>query len=180
MSDELRDKLENDFKAMSAAFEALSLERDIFRDALLVQNENLVKATANYNRINEEKNNLNEQVEQLRVQLAGCGVAALQNTEYSKKDRAKKGVYGWSQSYQDVCDAVDREIEYRAAAEKLAEALEFYSHKKSYSMIDEGRNYNVEYVCYELNPQTYNDDELGTLAKKALAEYREKFPKVKK
>jgi hypothetical protein len=28
MNDELSDKLENDFKAMSAAFEALSLDRD--------------------------------------------------------------------------------------------------------------------------------------------------------
>jgi hypothetical protein len=66
-----------------------------------------------------------------------------------------------------------------AAAEKLADALEFYSRKKNYSMVNEGRNYMPEYVCYELNQETYNDDELGTLAKKALSEYREKFSKVK-
>ena len=65
-----------------------------------------------------EREALKSEVEQLRVQLAGCGVAAMQNTESSKDDRAKRGDYGWSESYGDVCRAVDREIELRA---KLAE-----------------------------------------------------------
>lgn len=46
------------------------------------------------------KKELLDEVEQLRVQLAGCGVAAL---GYIKgKHLAKKGSYGWSMSYQDV------------------------------------------------------------------------------
>lgn len=50
------------------------------------------------------------EIEQLRVQLAGCGVAAMQNTAESIKERAVEGDYGYSASYSDVCKAVDREI----------------------------------------------------------------------
>ncbi len=63
--------------------------------------------------------------ERLIVQLAGCGVAALGNTESSKAHRAKQGDYGYSESYADVCRAVDREIELRAQLEAAqAEATE--------------------------------------------------------
>lgn len=41
-------------------------------------------------------------LEQLRVQLAGCGVAALGGT--SEPVVAKKGDYGWSPAYQDTLD----------------------------------------------------------------------------
>ena len=64
---------------------------------------------------------LEKEVEQLRVQLAGCGAAAMQNTVDSIHDRAKAGDYGWSASYQDECKAVDREISYREALELLAD-----------------------------------------------------------
>lgn len=40
------------------------------------------------------------EVEQLRVQLAGCGVAALGGTHESQV--AKQGQYGWSPAYEDV------------------------------------------------------------------------------
>lgn len=43
-----------------------------------------------------------ERVEQLEVQLAGCGVAALGWAKDGQ--RAKQGHYGWSGSYQDVLD----------------------------------------------------------------------------
>ena len=65
---------------------------------------------------------LREEVEQLRVQLAGCGVAAMQNTEQSKASRAKPGDYGYSESYGDVCRAVDREIALRERIEQMEPA----------------------------------------------------------
>jgi len=40
------------------------------------------------------------ETDQLRVQLAGCGVAALGGT--SEPMRARRGQYGWSPSYGDV------------------------------------------------------------------------------
>lgn len=71
----------------------------------------------------QEMRRLEAEVEQLRVQLAGCGVAAMQNTEASKEQRAKPGDYGWSSSYGEVCAAVDREIALREANAELLEAL---------------------------------------------------------
>lgn len=62
---------------------------------------------------------LNAEIERLRVQLAGCGVAAMQNTEETVKDRIVEGDYGYSASYYDVCRAVDREIRYRDALERI-------------------------------------------------------------
>lgn len=45
-----------------------------------------------------KKTNYQREVDQLRVQLAGCSVAALGGT----KNPAKKGDFGWSPAYQDV------------------------------------------------------------------------------
>lgn len=75
------------------------------------------KALAGYS---ERAEKLESEIEQLRVQLAGCGVAAMQNTAESIKDRAVEGDYGYSASYSDVCKAVDREIRYRNALKMIA------------------------------------------------------------
>lgn len=45
----------------------------------------------------EEIKKLKERIDQLNVQLAGCGVAAIGFSDY-----ASHGDYGWSSSYQDV------------------------------------------------------------------------------
>lgn len=62
---------------------------------------------------------LKQEVEQLRVQLAGCGVVAMQNTRSSVALRCVPGEYGWSASYGDVCRAVDREMELRERLEGI-------------------------------------------------------------
>lgn len=64
------------------------------------------------------------EIEKLRIQLAACGVAAQSNTEQSIKDnRITRENECWSASYEDVCIAVDREIEYRTDYYKLKSQL---------------------------------------------------------
>ena len=58
---------------------------------------------------------LRNEVGQLRVQLAACGVAAL---GYAKdKNDCKKGGYGWSASFQDVKDLWEK---YAKLTERIA------------------------------------------------------------
>ena len=64
-------------------------------------------------------------VEQLRVQLAGCGVVAMSNTRESLKEQMPdKGAYGWAESLQQVWESVLREIHQRERAEAAEQALE--------------------------------------------------------
>ena len=57
----------------------------------------------------------------------------------------------------------------------MREALKFYSLKSNYSLVDEGRNYDVDYKCYELNETTYADEELGTKARQTLSQLKGKY-----
>ena len=90
-NERLKDRLatlDHDFGALVYEHQrevaALKQERDTYESAA-------TKALA-------ERDALGAELEQCRVQLAGCGVAAMGGT----KDPAKQGDYGWSPSYQDV------------------------------------------------------------------------------
>lgn len=62
-----------------------------------------------------------DEIEQLRVQLAGCGVIAMCNTEESLATQMpEKGAYGWSASLAEVERAVRREIAMRAVSLPVA------------------------------------------------------------
>lgn len=50
-----------------------------------------------------------------RLRLAGCGMAAMSNTDASRKGRLGPDSPYYSASYADVCAAVDREMALRAA-----------------------------------------------------------------
>jgi|JI10StandDraft_1071094.scaffolds.fasta_scaffold71748_2 hypothetical protein len=70
-----------------------------------------------------ERDSLRAEVEQLRVQLAGCGVAAMGNTRAAIAKAIKPGEYGWSASYGDVLRAVGREIALREDNERLRKGV---------------------------------------------------------
>lgn len=93
----------------------------------------------------ERANSLENEIEQLRVQLAGCGVAAMQNTEKTTKDRASIGDYGYSASYSDVCKAVDREIRYREALKDILVMGELDS-----NFPQDGRMYDIAKSALEI------------------------------
>lgn len=61
---------------------------------------------------------LRAELERERVRLAACGVAAMQNTRTSAKDRMPPDAWAWSASYSDVCRAVDNEMNERERAER--------------------------------------------------------------
>lgn len=58
-----------------------------------------------------------------RMKLAGCGLAAMQNTRETIKDRIGSDNPYYSASYSDVCKAVDREIALRERLELVELAL---------------------------------------------------------
>lgn len=77
------------------------------------------------NEINKLKEALEDEVETLRLKLAACGVAALCNTRESAcKQKVSKDSPYYSASYEDICDAVNREMDLREENEKLKAKLE--------------------------------------------------------
>ncbi len=68
------------------------------------------------------------ELEQTRVQLAGCSVAALGYAE-KQEPPLKAGDYGWSASYQDVVNLAARLAAVTAAMDKAREALEQFAYR---------------------------------------------------
>ena len=66
---------------------------------------------------------MQKQLEIEKMRLAACGVAAIQNTRITIKDRIKSDSPYWSASYSDVCRAIDREIALREKLELVESAL---------------------------------------------------------
>lgn len=80
-----------------------------------------------------------EQTKRLQCQLAGCGVAAMQNTRASAAQRSKPGDYGYSPSYGEVCLMADREMAMREQRDELLATLKQahrFLRKNGYDMTD--------------------------------------------
>lgn len=72
-----------------------------------------------------------EQVEQLRVQLAGCGVAVFDGSE---EQAATRAMYGWSPVYQDV---LNLRREHNKMLAKLAEIQSVFMQEPSGETVGE-------------------------------------------
>ena len=77
------------------------------------------KITTPYDHIDRLRLKAADEIEQLRVQLAGCSLAALDCGPESS--HAKEGDYGWSVAYQDILNAVS---DYKARIEELEDAID--------------------------------------------------------
>ena len=73
--------------------------------------------------LKKRQNEMEEQIKELQCKLAGCGVAAMQNTHRSIARRIAPGEYGYSMSYAEVCRAVDREIALREQRDELLDVV---------------------------------------------------------
>lgn len=70
-----------------------------------------------------ERDKLRAECELQMMQMAAVMTASMQNTQSTVKDRITRENPYYSQGYEDVCRAIDREIEHREAAERLRTAL---------------------------------------------------------
>jgi hypothetical protein len=79
----------------------------------------------------------------------------------------------WSSRNDRGFNAIELSHLLKSQCAKLVDALRFYANKDNYKLVAEVRDYFVEYKCCEVRPETMHDDELGTLARKVLAEIGE-------
>lgn len=133
-----------------------------------------------------EVDRLKAELEQTRVQLAGCGVAALCNTRESMEMHiVGHDAYGYSASYQSVLDVVGREINLREMNEALERQLaEAKKEAQNYKNVLIGQGFeNLDSLAYETRDTT----QIGVIAKQRteqiiaqLAEARAEVEKLKR
>jgi hypothetical protein len=78
----------------------LMRENDCHQKGLALLDETFHRYKAAAHWIRDDRDAAEKEAEQLRVQLAGCSVAAFGGT--NPEQVAKRGQYGWSPAYQDV------------------------------------------------------------------------------
>ena len=91
-----------------------------------------------------------QEVETLRMQLAACGVAAMQDTEASRADRITRDSPYWTASYGDVCRQVDALIEARAqlaAAREDSARLDWLDAQRENDVEEDGYGRQVLVGC---------------------------------
>lgn len=115
----------------------------------------------------DEVDRLRAENEQVRMELASCGVAARCNTKESIQAlRITKEDPHWSFSYQNVCDAVDRELQLREKLDIATEALEFYGQGRVDHQLDR------DIIFYRPEPQIYVSEYYGHVARESLQKIR--------
>ena len=85
-------------------------------------NHNEFNVLASAISIIQDYQKLKEEADRLRVQLVGCGVAALGYA--TGKNAIEKGSYGYSASFQDVVDLQDKYQKLRGKIDKAQVRLE--------------------------------------------------------
>ena len=97
---------------------------DMEREVETLDNH-LTEARAEIERLRKQVDteiaDLRRELERERLRLAACGVAAMQNTEESRKERIAHNNEYFSDSYFQVCTAVDREMDLRRQLAELKE-----------------------------------------------------------
>jgi regulator of replication initiation timing len=118
------DWADSTIQELLAEIDALRAESEWRHEAEKNYAEALGECRSDLERRTKERDQLKAENEKLRMQLAGCGVAAMCNTkESANKQRIGKENPYYSASYQDVCDAVDREMKLRERIANLREGL---------------------------------------------------------